>query len=620
MKSFLSFLPGIILTCHITAVNMAGFNLSLMRPLSLLGLILMALALYLRRKTMGLSAIDKGFFLYMAVNVAAFWGFPQSLADVAATFPTGLLYASLFITVAFPALFMRHYFTEYFAKKSTPQAVWETDIFKTINRNMTWAWAGIFAASAFVTIMPWLLSLPVSLFIGLLFQVIIPALVMLGIGLPLNRLYPPYYQRKMGVEPVHQTEDGKIDRHVLNTTREETTTKEEEKEMTDSLKVVAINGSPHGAIGNTSQMIQMTAAALLQEGIAVEEIFLSDKGIEYCIGCGVCLEKTRCWRQDDHAGIIEKLLAADGIILSSPVYIKHVTAQIKTFIDRSVSLGHRPRKTWKPGLAITVSAGLADAATAQYLEGVLRIYGAFSVGALIAIATSPGGFLGKDLVEARAADLGRTLAKAIKEQRQYPATGDDLNFYLFMRDLVTREKEFMRGDYQHWEETGLLDGFETYAGQRFTGPTYGTALRNEWLKGIIKKEKAKHIKGAATDDIPPGPDAGPVTGPASAKSCLELLQIMPLGFKGEADKDLTAVYQFEITGSEEFTAHLKIAAGQCTFHEGPHKKPDVVIESPADVWLAVSRGEMDGQSAFMTGKYRAKGNIALLLKLKSLFD
>ncbi|MCX5817422.1 MAG: NAD(P)H-dependent oxidoreductase [Proteobacteria bacterium] len=613
MKKLLEIFPAIILTVYITAGNMTGFRLSFVRPLSLSGLIFMALILFLRRKKNGLSAIDKGFFVYFTVNAVVFWVFPQNLADIAAAFPTGLLYTILFILTAFPALFMRRYFTEHFAKKSTPQAVWQTNIFKTINRNMTWAWAGIFALSAFITVVPWLFSMPASLLAGLVFQVMLPALIMLGIGLPLNRRYPLYYQRKMGIEPVHEIGKENIKKPAPYIGAEETTRKEEH--MTDSLKVVAINGSPHGAIGNTSQMIQMIASVLSQEGIAVEEVFLSGKRIEYCIGCGVCLEKTRCWRQDDHAEIVDKLLTAQGIILASPVYFKHVTAQMKTFFDRSLSLGHKPRKSYKPGLAITVSAGLGDSTTAKYLEGVLRVYGAFSAGAIVAIATSPGGFLGKELVEARAADLGRDLARAIKEQRQYPATGEELSFYLFMRDLVTREKDFMRGDYQHWQEAGLLDGFEAYAGQSFTVPPFDPALRKEWLKNIITEEVDKDKEREAPDEVSPGH----VAGPASAKSCLELLRMMPMGFKGQAGKDLSAVYQFDITGSEEFTAHLRIADGKCTFLEGPHERPDVVIKSPADVWLAISRGEMDGQSAFMSGKYRVEGNIALLLNLKSLF-
>ena len=64
--------------------------------------------------------------------------------------------------------------------------------------------------------------------------------------------------------------------------------------MSNQLKVLAINGSPHGAIGNTSQMIRMIGEALSREGIVLEEIFLRDKAIAYCIGCVVCLEKGKC--------------------------------------------------------------------------------------------------------------------------------------------------------------------------------------------------------------------------------------------------------------------------------------------------------------------------------------
>ena len=127
---------------------------------------------------------------------------------------------------------------------------------------------------------------------------------------------------------------------------------------------------------------------------------------------------------------------------------------MKTSIDRSLEFGHKPRGVTKPGLVVTVSAGLADTATAHYLEGMLRIYGAFSLGALVAIATGPGGFLGKEAVESRAQDLARDLARAIKDKRRYPVTGDDFYAYLFMRDLVTREKDFMRDDYQYWQKEG----------------------------------------------------------------------------------------------------------------------------------------------------------------------
>jgi len=111
---------------------------------------------------------------------------------------------------------------------------------------------------------------------------------------------------------------------------------------------------------------------------------------------------------------------------------------------------------------------------------------------------------------------------------------------------------------------------------------------------------------------------GEVSSPQSAHTCRELLSMMPAGFRKEAT-ELNAVYQFEISGQENFVAHLSISGGRCVFVDGPHAKPDVTIKSPSDVWLAVSKGEMDGETAFMTGKYKAEGDLTLLMRLRSLF-
>lgn len=605
MKNISGIPPVIILSLYFTLGNVSGFRIPTMRVLAVAGLVLMAIALYLRKRASGLSAIDRGFLIFMALSAAAFLFLPRGPAEVIAEFNIGFFYVVLFAVTALPVLIAKRYFTDYFAKKTTPEAVWETDIFRTINRHLTWTWVAIFAVSAFATIVPELLFPTGGPLTDLLFQVVLPNLFMVGIGIPMSRMYPRYYQRKRGLDPLGTAEGG----HPTNKLQQE-------EKMSAQLRVVAINGSPHGAIGNTSQMIRMIGEGLSREGIVLEEIFLTDKAIAYCIGCAVCLEKGKCWRKDDHTGITDALFAADGIILASPVYFKHVTAQMKTFIDRSLAFGHKPRGASKPGLAVTVSAGLADTATAHYIEDMLRVYGAFSLGALIAIATDPGGFLGKEAVEARAQDLARDLAQAIKEKKRYPVTGADLYAYLFMRDLVTREKDFMHDDYQYWQNAGILDGFEAYAQQRYTRVSYDPEMRKEWIRGLIREENAAKTGTKAASAVPPTHPAGP----AAAVSCHELLKMMPLGFRSEAAPGLNAVYQFEIAGSETFSAYLRIADNRCTFHEGSHEKPDVLIKAPAEVWLAVSQGAVDGQSAFMSGKYRAEGNVALLLKLKTLFS
>lgn len=117
-----------------------------------------------------------------------------------------------------------------------------------------------------------------------------------------------------------------------------------------------------------------------------------------------------------------------------------------------------------------------------------------------------------------------------------------------------------------------------------------------------------------------GESATPTAGAESARTCRELFEMMPRGFNAEAADGLTAVYQFEISGDEEFTAHLEIADGKCVYGDGPADSPDVTVKSPAGVWLAISKGHKDGQAAFMAGEYKFEGDLSLLMRLGSLFS
>jgi multimeric flavodoxin WrbA/putative sterol carrier protein len=363
-------------------------------------------------------------------------------------------------------------------------------------------------------------------------------------------------------------------------------------------------------------MIGMLRPTLTQEGFDLEIINLAELDIQYCTGCAFCTEKGKCWINDDHRGVTERLLAAQGIVLASPVYFFSVTGQMKTFLDRSLALGHEPRSTWKPGLAISVSAGLGETDVASYLGFLLRTFGAFPVGALTAMAVQPGGFWGKEAIEARAADLARDLARAIKENRRYPATDRDLRYYQFMGDLVRSQKDTVMGhDFRHWQEHGFYEGFQAYIQQRPAEPTRDPGMREAWIKDMIEqqKEKKKTQAGGETRKAR-------APGAIAAKTCRELLAMMPLAFNAAAAEGLSAVFQFEVQGDETFVAHLRISEGACTFHEGPADKPNLTIKTPADVWLKISRGEISGPQAFLDGRYKVEGDMNLLLKMNRLFS
>ena len=376
--------------------------------------------------------------------------------------------------------------------------------------------------------------------------------------------------------------------------------------MTENYRVVAVNGSPHEGFGNTSQMIAMLGENLSREGVELEEIFLSQYQIGFCTGCATCLESGSCWVRDDYNSVVRTVLEADAVILASPVYIFNVTAQMKTFLDRSLGYGHRPRGDWKPGLALSVSAGQGETWAADYLGQVLRLFGAFPVGKFTAIAVSPGEFLGKEAVEARAADLARDLARAVKEGRRYPVTDQDLRYWHFMGNLIKENRDFMVADYDHWQELGLFKSFEAYVGQTRSKPAMG--------------EIPAPAQGHHQPEAPETP-AKPKTAskPGEPNTARELLEMMPGALNPAEAQGLTAVYQFDVSGSEEFSAHLVIADGQATFHEGPADHPNLTIRTPADVWLAIARKELDGSTAYLSGQFRIKGDLGLLIKMKTLF-
>ncbi len=381
--------------------------------------------------------------------------------------------------------------------------------------------------------------------------------------------------------------------------------------MSQKRMMVAVNGSPHVGFGNTSQMVAMLREGLEAEGFELEEIFLSQHYIENCTGCALCLEKGACWLRDDYKDVAKKVFAADAVILASPVYVLNVTAPMKTFLDRSVGYGHRPRGGWKPGLAVSVSAGLGETWVADYLGRVLKIFGAFPVGTFTAIAVGPGEFLGLDAVAARAADLAQDLARAVKEGRRYPATDQDLHFWQFMGHLIKEHRDFMKADHEHWQKLGLYNSFEAYVGQSRSPGKGSPEMREAWMKGLMERQRERDSET---------PRAAGATSLQEASTARELLQSMPQALNKEAAQGLTATYQFEVRGSEEFTAHLRLENGQARYHDGTAPSPDVIIKTPAEVWLAVARGELDGAQAFMAGKYQVEGDLGLLLKLKSVFS
>ncbi|HEX2950125.1 MAG TPA: flavodoxin family protein [Armatimonadota bacterium] len=103
------------------------------------------------------------------------------------------------------------------------------------------------------------------------------------------------------------------------------------------MKVVGINGSARKD-GNTAILLRTVFGELEQQGIETEMIQLAEYPLAGCTACWACHQSDthRCVMTDDAFNMIfAKMLAADGILLGSPVYSAGVTSQIKALIDRA---------------------------------------------------------------------------------------------------------------------------------------------------------------------------------------------------------------------------------------------------------------------------------------------
>lgn len=148
------------------------------------------------------------------------------------------------------------------------------------------------------------------------------------------------------------------------------------------MKIVAINGS-HRKDKNTAALLKIVLKEASALGALTELIELTDLDIKLCTSCNKCLGRTQCSiTNDDMADVGEKLLAADGILLGSPVYWTNVTTLMKNFMDRTRYL-HMTQNllAGKVGAAVT-NSGLrhgGQEATLRIMEYFLQAHGLFVV-------------------------------------------------------------------------------------------------------------------------------------------------------------------------------------------------------------------------------------------------
>jgi len=222
------------------------------------------------------------------------------------------------------------------------------------------------------------------------------------------------------------------------------------------MKIMAVCGSPRKSQSRTAQIVKEILAGAQSAGALTEYIDITTVNVGACIGCDRCHNQDHCALKDDFNDLFGKMLAADGLVLGSPVYIYQVTAQLKAFIDRLGHAIHCQRLLGKYGAVAATAGGSGQAETADFMETLLNRTGAQCVGRIA--CTLEDGLIpsASDVLE-QARNLGLSLVRAIEEKEAFPAQLKKIELMRsYFREIMIKRKDRWDFEYRYWQQKGWL--------------------------------------------------------------------------------------------------------------------------------------------------------------------
>jgi len=102
-----------------------------------------------------------------------------------------------------------------------------------------------------------------------------------------------------------------------------------------TIKVLAFAGSPRRH-GNSETLLDWVLASMAEDpDVSIEKVPLTEANINICRGCNACEQLNKCIQRDGMDIYHDKIIEADCILLSSPIYCMGIAALPKALIDRA---------------------------------------------------------------------------------------------------------------------------------------------------------------------------------------------------------------------------------------------------------------------------------------------
>ena len=232
------------------------------------------------------------------------------------------------------------------------------------------------------------------------------------------------------------------------------------------MNITVIYGQGHR--GNTWALTQLFLERLHDYNTHVDEFFLPDDRIGYCIGCQNCImhSEHNCPHADAVQEIVSSIDIADVIIIASPGYVLNMTGQLKTLFDHLAYrfMSHRPEPSMfsKQAIALSTVAGIGMTKTVKAISGNLFWWGiarTYRYGLRIAATDF------EHIADTRKKRIRRKADRIVRrikknEKRAKPGIKAKLIFS-FMR-IGQKKNDWNPVDKEYWQRNGWLDNSRPY--------------------------------------------------------------------------------------------------------------------------------------------------------------
>jgi multimeric flavodoxin WrbA len=156
------------------------------------------------------------------------------------------------------------------------------------------------------------------------------------------------------------------------------------------MKIIGVCGSPRK--GNSEWMLSTLLDKARQCGAETELVLLRKMDIKMCRGCLACEKAGKkrsgnCIQKDDMNALYPKLIAADAIVLATPVYMEMLSGLLKNFLDRTCAVWPRLEGKRIAGIAVA-EGGIGQ--TMRNLRGYASLCNMQWMGGVSALAKNPG--------------------------------------------------------------------------------------------------------------------------------------------------------------------------------------------------------------------------------------